>query len=43
MKIGLVCSHGGHLTELLYLLEAFEEHDIFFVTYENPADESIAL
>jgi len=35
MKIGLVCSHGGHLTELLYLLEAFEGHEIFFITYES--------
>jgi beta-1,4-N-acetylglucosaminyltransferase len=41
MKIGLVCSHGGHLTELLYLLEAFEEHDIFFVTYENPRTKAL--
>lgn len=35
MKIALICSHGGHLTELLYLIEAFNEHDIFFVTYDN--------
>lgn len=35
MKIALVCSHGGHLTELLYLMEAFQGHDIFFVTYDN--------
>lgn len=35
MKIALVCSHGGHLTELLYLMEAFEGHDVFFVTYDN--------
>ena len=35
MKIGLICSHGGHLTEILYLLEAFEGHEIFFITYEN--------
>ena len=35
MKIVLVCSHGGHLTEILYLMEAFEGHDIFFITYNN--------
>lgn len=35
MKIALVCSHGGHLTEMLYLMDAFEGHDIFFVTYDN--------
>lgn len=35
MKIALVCSHGGHLTEMLYLMDAFEDHEIFFVTYNN--------
>lgn len=35
MRIALVCSHGGHLTELLYLLEAFKGHEIFFITYDN--------
>jgi beta-1,4-N-acetylglucosaminyltransferase len=35
MKIALVCSHGGHLTELIYLSEAFQEHDTFFITYDN--------
>jgi len=35
MKIALVCSHGGHLTEMLYLMEAFEGHDVFFITYDS--------
>jgi beta-1,4-N-acetylglucosaminyltransferase len=35
MKICLVCSHGGHLTELLEVIEAFEEHHIVFVTYDS--------
>ena len=35
MKILLICSHGGHLTETLYLLKAFEDHEIFFITYDN--------
>ena len=35
MKIGLVCSEGGHLTEMLELLEAFEGHRLFFVTYHS--------
>lgn len=35
MKIALVCSHGGHLTELLFLMDAFKDHEIFFVTYNN--------
>lgn len=41
MKIGLVCSHGGHLTETLQILEAFEGHDIFFATYHSARDEFI--
>ena len=41
MKICLVCSHGGHLTETLQLLEAFEGHDIFFVTYHSSRDEEL--
>jgi len=35
MKICLVCSHGGHLTELLQLMEAFEGHETFFITYDS--------
>jgi beta-1,4-N-acetylglucosaminyltransferase len=35
MKICLVCSHGGHLTEMLELSEAFQGHDVFFVTYKS--------
>ena len=36
MKIALVCSHGGHFTEMLHLMDAFQGHDIFFITYESP-------
>jgi UDP-N-acetylglucosamine:LPS N-acetylglucosamine transferase len=35
MKIALVCSYGGHLTEILYLIDAFKDHEVFFVTYNN--------
>ncbi len=35
MKVGLVCSHGGHLTEMLGLLDAFEGQEVFFVSYES--------
>jgi beta-1,4-N-acetylglucosaminyltransferase len=35
MKICLTCSHGGHLTEILQLMGAFEGHDVFFITYEG--------
>lgn len=41
MKIALICSHGGHLTEMLYLIEAFEDHDIFFITYDNPRTKNL--
>lgn len=36
MKICLVCSHGGHLSETLHLMEAFEGHETFFITYDSP-------
>jgi beta-1,4-N-acetylglucosaminyltransferase len=36
MKIAFVGSHGGHLTELLYLREALDPiDDYFFLTYDN--------
>jgi beta-1,4-N-acetylglucosaminyltransferase len=35
MKICLVCSHGGHLAEMLHLQEAFEGHETFFITYAS--------
>lgn len=35
MKIGLVCSHGGHLTEMLALMGAFEGKEVFFITYDT--------
>jgi UDP-N-acetylglucosamine:LPS N-acetylglucosamine transferase len=39
MKIGLICSHGGHLTETLQILEAFDGYDIFFATYHSSRDD----
>lgn len=41
MKICLVCSHGGHLAELLYVSEAFEGHETFFVTYDSPRTRTL--
>ncbi len=41
MKIALVCTHGGHLTELLRLLKAFDGHEIFFATHYSARDEEI--
>jgi beta-1,4-N-acetylglucosaminyltransferase len=37
MKIALVCTSGGHLTEMLLLMEAFKAHDVVFLTYNNPS------
>lgn len=34
-KAGLVTSHGGHLTEILELKEAFAGQEVFFVTYRS--------
>lgn len=42
MKIGLVCSHGGHLTEMLELREAFAGHGVFYVTYISERAETLA-
>lgn len=36
MKIALVCNNGGHLNEMLFLMKAFEGHDIFFLINEDP-------
>ncbi|WP_456420724.1 PssD/Cps14F family polysaccharide biosynthesis glycosyltransferase [Thermococcus sp.] len=41
MKIALVCSHGGHLTEMLYLMDAFKDHEVFFITYDHPRTRSL--
>lgn len=36
MKICLECSDGGHLDEMMALLDAFEDHEFFFVTFTTP-------
>jgi UDP-N-acetylglucosamine:LPS N-acetylglucosamine transferase len=36
-KIGLICSPGGHFTEMLQLAEAFEGYPSFLVTYKEKA------
>lgn len=41
MKICLACTHGGHLTEMLGLMDAFEGHDYFFVTYASETSKDI--
>ena len=39
-KIGLISSPGGHLVEVLELLEAFEDYSPFFITYQETATEN---
>jgi beta-1,4-N-acetylglucosaminyltransferase len=36
MKIVMVCSSGGHLTELMALKAATKGHDRFWVTFKSP-------
>jgi len=41
MKIGLVCTQGGHLTEILQILDGFNGHELFFVTHFSMRDDEI--
>jgi beta-1,4-N-acetylglucosaminyltransferase len=41
VKIGLVCSHGGHLTELLMLQEAWAGEEVFWITYDAPRTRTL--
>ena len=41
MKICLVSSAGGHLTETMQLLDAFKGHEIFFVTWHSSREEDV--
>ena len=43
MKICLVCSQGGHYTETLQLLDAFQGHQFFFATSHGTRDAEIAM
>jgi len=42
MKIGLICSHGGHLTQILEMREAFAGHTLFYVTYTSQRAQALA-
>ena len=35
MKLALVCSHGGHLTEMLQIADAWQGADAFWITYRS--------
>jgi UDP-N-acetylglucosamine:LPS N-acetylglucosamine transferase len=40
-RIGILCSSGGHLTEALSILEAFEGCDLFLVLHDLPTLKGI--
>jgi UDP-N-acetylglucosamine:LPS N-acetylglucosamine transferase len=40
-KAALVCSHGGHLTELLLLSSAWEGMRYFWLTYDAPRTRTL--
>ena len=41
MKVALVCSSGGHLTQLYQLRSWWEKHDRWWVTFRLPDSESL--
>jgi beta-1,4-N-acetylglucosaminyltransferase len=41
MKLALVCSHGGHLTQMIMLSAAFDGYERFFVTYRCARTEAM--
>lgn len=41
LKICLVCSHGGHLTEMLRLMDAFEGQKAFLITYDEKTTRGV--
>ena len=41
MKICIACPLGGHLDEMLRLMDAFAGHDYFFVTYKSEVTQNI--
>jgi beta-1,4-N-acetylglucosaminyltransferase len=41
MKVALVCSHGGHLSEMLRLSEAWRDLDTFWITYTSARTTSL--
>jgi UDP-N-acetylglucosamine:LPS N-acetylglucosamine transferase len=42
-KIGIITSSGGHLTEALSTIEAFQGHDVFLVVHNFPTLREIQL
>jgi UDP-N-acetylglucosamine:LPS N-acetylglucosamine transferase len=36
VKIGIICSPGGHFIQTLLVMKAFEGNEVFLITYESP-------
>jgi beta-1,4-N-acetylglucosaminyltransferase len=43
MKLALVCSHGGHLTQMQMLWPAFEGHECILICYRCRRTEALVL
>lgn len=41
-KVALVCSHGGHYTETMQLLDAFDDCEIFWATYHSARSDEVS-
>jgi len=39
-KVGIICSPGGHLIQILSIMESLEGHEVFLATYESPTLEN---
>ena len=42
MKICLECAEGGHLDEMLSIIEAFDGYDLFIITTRAPSTENLS-
>ncbi len=38
----MVCSQGGHYTETLQVLDAFQDHKVFFATYHSAREAEVS-
>ncbi len=41
MKVGIICSHGGHLTEMRYLLNELKLKDYFIISYDSATTRAL--
>jgi len=41
LKVALICSHGGHYTETMQIVDAFDDCEIFWATYHSSRSEEV--